>query len=32
MKVNHQLESWVREIRLPSSEGGATCTVVPTPI
>jgi hypothetical protein len=24
MKVNHQLESWVREIRLPSSEGGAT--------
>ncbi len=29
---NHQLESRVREIRLPGSEGGALVTNVPTPI
>jgi hypothetical protein len=31
-KVNHQLESRVREIRLPGSEGGAPYPGVPTPI
>jgi hypothetical protein len=32
LKVNHQLESRVREIRLPGSEGGAPYPGVPTPI
>ena len=32
LKVNHQLESRVPEIGLLGSEGGATSSVVPTPI
>jgi hypothetical protein len=32
LKVNHQLESRMREIRQSGSEGGAKLTFVPTPI
>ena len=32
LKVNHRLESRVPEIGLLGSEGGATSSVVPTPI
>jgi hypothetical protein len=32
LKANHQLESRVPEIGLLGSEGGATSSVVPTPI